>query len=416
MSLDRDQVRGYIEEAARNLKEEIKKDLEGKFLYLKFDGCTRLQVNYLGLNARYVGSNGEPVTKVLAVVDTMSRHTGKETKDIICKILVEYSIPLDKVVCCVTDNAANMLKTVELINKEVVLADEEGEDEDDKEDDVDESQLDLEVTVPPSVDHMRCAVHTLQLAVRDGIRETAKPILTKLRAVAKEARSPKINEQLKWRMGLVAILDQETCWGSSYLMVDRIIELRPCLQDMADTGNKILSMTDSEWEESIALRDILKKAFIITKALQFEDLTLGYFYKKWSGLRVYYQEHDSNLANSIAKSMEKREKDLLENGILLAAVLVDINHMDLLPERYVEIGKQSLIQLVWRMKGMGEEDEASKDDNAMSTPDETDSDPDIQLARKKSKVNPIQQNPFILDEFDEEELTLSPPPHIDDER
>lgn len=100
------------------------------------------------------------------------------------------------------------------------------------------------------------------------------------------------------------------------------------------------------------LTEVLQKANNITKALQFEDLAQGYFYKKWSRLRLYYQENDNQEANCIANHMEKRGKDLLEKGILLAAVLVDVNYTDLLPAKYVEIGIKSLFQLVWRIKGM----------------------------------------------------------------
>lgn len=72
--------------------------------------------------------------------------------------------------------------------------------------------LDLEAATPPSCDHMHCAVHTLQLAVPNGLKKESNPLLAKLQAIAKEACTPKIHEQLKGRVGLVAVIDQETRW------------------------------------------------------------------------------------------------------------------------------------------------------------------------------------------------------------
>ena len=45
-----------------------------------------------------------------------------------------------------------------------------------------------------STAHMRCAVHTLQLAIRDGLKEKyADTFISKLRKVATTARTPKID-------------------------------------------------------------------------------------------------------------------------------------------------------------------------------------------------------------------------------
>ncbi len=100
------------------------------------------------------------------------------------------------------------------------------------------------------------------------------------------------------------------------------------------------------------LRDLLRKAFEVTKKLQFADCTPGYFYKKWSGLRIYYEVNGSLLATEIDKSMEKREPELLNNGLLLAAVLIDINNMDLLSENNVQKAREATVDLVLRMKGL----------------------------------------------------------------
>jgi hypothetical protein len=107
-------------------------------------------------------------------------------------------------------------------------------------------------------------------------------------------------------------------------MVDRLIEVKSSVQELAGVGNKNLFLTNAQWEQAEELRDILQRAFEVTKKLQFDDITPGYFYKKWSGLGLCYENNDSLLATEIAKSMKKREADLLNNGLLLAAVCLDV--------------------------------------------------------------------------------------------
>ena len=61
--------------------------------------------------------------------------------------------------------------------------------------------------------------------------------------------------------------------------------------------------------------------------------------------------------------MQKRKKELLSNGLLLAAVLSDVSNMDLLPPDHKIKGKETLINLVLRIKGLeDEENDASVQD------------------------------------------------------
>ena len=61
------------------------------------------------------------------------------------------------------------------------------------------------------IQHMRCTVHALQLAIRDGLKNNhAVNLLLKLRKVAVASRTPKIDAILKRRANKGAILDQAT--------------------------------------------------------------------------------------------------------------------------------------------------------------------------------------------------------------
>ena len=135
VSLDRDAVKEYVINAAEKLKIDLKNELKGKFLFLKLDCATRIQTNYLGVNVRYIDSENKAVTKTLMLVDTKSEHTSKELKAKLVNILQEFDIPMNKVICCVSDNASNMVKLVMDLNTEQTAAQSQPEyDESDEED------------------------------------------------------------------------------------------------------------------------------------------------------------------------------------------------------------------------------------------------------------------------------------------
>ena len=118
VSLDKDQVRSYVLEAAKAEKERLREELKNVYLFLKFDCATRIRTNYLGLNVPYICKTTKcPVTSTLVVADTHSQHTVKDLKDIIEKALEDYQIPLSKILCCVTDNSSNMVNLVSSLNE-----------------------------------------------------------------------------------------------------------------------------------------------------------------------------------------------------------------------------------------------------------------------------------------------------------
>lgn len=114
--MDRQQIRKYVQDFAAKQRESLKEELKGNLLYLKFDCATRIQTNYLAINVRFL-NNGVGQTRTLDVIDTLSRHTAAELKDMLLNTLSKFEISLDKILISVTDNATNMVKLVELCNE-----------------------------------------------------------------------------------------------------------------------------------------------------------------------------------------------------------------------------------------------------------------------------------------------------------
>jgi hypothetical protein len=119
VSLEREKITQYVLSAAEKKKSEICTELKNKFIFLKCDFATRMRTNYMGVNIQYIDNNNQAVIRTLTVTDTQSRPTSRELKTILTKTLDEFSIPLNHVLCCVTDNAASMVKLVKELSEDL---------------------------------------------------------------------------------------------------------------------------------------------------------------------------------------------------------------------------------------------------------------------------------------------------------
>ncbi|KAM4037493.1 uncharacterized protein ACNLHF_016084 [Anomaloglossus baeobatrachus] len=206
------------------------------------------------------------------------------------------------------------------------------------------------VSICSFIHHMRCVVHTLQLAIRDSLQEGhAAALIGKERKLATVAKTLKVDSILARRAGKGAIIDQATRWGSTYLMIQRLVELKTFLVDMA---NPQLTLNESQWNQVTALEKLLEHPFTVTKKLQAEDLTPGIFLKEWKNLMFHLSQRGGLIASGIATSMKWREELLLQNNILFAAVHVDPMHRILLDDQQLSKGKEALFEIAVRMKGL----------------------------------------------------------------
>ena len=196
--------------------------------------------------------------------------------------------------------------------------------------------------------HMRCAAHTLQLAIRDGLKvRHVSALVSKIRQVVVAARAPKTDGILRRKTNKGAILDQATKWGSTYTMLERLLELKPALLDIAHPD---ASMSEAQWNHVKDLEALLRHPFLTTKKLQAADLTPGAFFKEWKKLLFKFFQTGSMLADAIKPFMERREKVLFPNDVLLAAVYVDPTYRVTLNDEGLAKGKSDLFEIALAMK------------------------------------------------------------------
>jgi hypothetical protein len=125
-------------------------------------------------------------------------------------------------------------------------------------------------------------------------------------------------------------------------MIDRVVELKTFINKSLEICQKNLQLNTSQWKQAQELRDMLRKCFEVTKKLQLNDLTPGYFYRKWSGLQLLVEAHSSTIATS---KIDHRNKDFHSEYSVLHSDSFEI-FFGTDPDPYACYGSRSL-RLLW---------------------------------------------------------------------
>lgn len=181
-------IMDVVAEKALQIKEAIKHEIKNKIFCLKMDTATRNERSILGVNIQII-TKGEIKIFSLGMIELKQRHTAEHIKDKIENILNEYGISKKQIYAVTTDNGRNMVKAVELLSSQITQLTEEEEDDDYDDDDETndfENSLSMEFE---NIMSIKCAAHTLQLAVKDFLKEYGY-IIEKARKIVKILRSP----------------------------------------------------------------------------------------------------------------------------------------------------------------------------------------------------------------------------------
>ena len=248
-----------------------------------------------------------------------------------------------------TDNASNMTLAVQKLSEDSITVADENEDKLEG-----TLTLDEETSLTfrynsefKTMTHMRLSAHTLQLAIRDGLKvRHVASLIRKITQVVTAARSPKIDTILKRKTNEGAILDQATRWGSSYLMLERILGLKSALIDIVHPDVLLYDVLSNEVKQ---LEGLLRYPLLTTKKLQAADLTPGLFFKEWKKLIYKFSQIGGSLADAMQTSMESRKKILLGKNVLLAAIHVDPTYMVTLNNEKRAKGRAALLQIAFSL-------------------------------------------------------------------
>ena len=266
---------------ANSIRNDIKTDIQNKFISLKIDSATRLNRSILGVNAQYI-KDGKPILRTLAMKEMTYRHTSEYIKACVLGVLESYEVSLDQVFSITSDNGANIIKSITLLSNAqqeltvqsntdqpstsacnspptiFTLHDDDSDDESNNnaEFKADSILFNVEIVLDSLLDSgstcgilrgVRCAAHTLQLAVADALKETScKEGIDKARSVCKRLRTPSIMTILKRLGQKKPVIDCPTRWHSTCDMLLRLLGLKCFCEDMA-ASNPALYVSPSQW-------------------------------------------------------------------------------------------------------------------------------------------------------------------------
>ncbi|GLV46433.1 hypothetical protein CBL_20772 [Carabus blaptoides fortunei] len=365
---------------------------------LKIDAATRLDRSMLGLNIQFI-KHGKIMLRTLGIKELKERHTAEYLKEIILKTLKEYEINYTQIYSITTDNGANMIKTVNLLQQ----SDEMAENNEQEPEDIDSNE---EVTVKEYnnfieienvandlltsfntniISLVRCWAHTLQLCVDDALKDRNQ-VIAKARKAAKKLRTPTILVLIKKMKLRKPIVDCPTRWHSTCDMLERLSILQEFCKDMAPSHNE-LHLKEGEWTQINNIVSALLPAKIATKKLQSEQLTIGDCYSSWVTCQLETSKINNIISDLVVNSMKKRESKLLENGAFLAGVFLDARYHVLLKEEQ-RLKAQLHLKEIWEtIKMLNESEKYNEIENSSTDSSELETDElEILLKSKENKV------------------------------
>lgn len=359
ITINPDNLRASVIEEAAYVRKTISDEVRGKLISLKVDGATRHDRSVLGVNIQFI-KKGKICLRTLAIEEMLEKHTAEYLKNLMLDVISRYEISPCQIYSITTDNGANMVRAVNLMIEGEFTSEEMSDEEEqvgyeettpsntELDDALDGIEVDVTAEETSTImSGVRCAAHTLQLAVDDAIKESKiHGILGKARAAAKKLRTPTIVTVLTQLKLKRAILDCPTRWHSTTDMLIRLLELRPFCSDMERT-NKELKLSDREWEKLVEITSSLEPARIATKILQDEQLTMGDLYSTWVKCQFATDKIDTPFAKCLVSQMKNREQKLFENKSFLAALLLDPRFNVILSVEQLAAAKSHLAK-TWR--------------------------------------------------------------------
>lgn len=122
------------------------------------------------------------------------------------------------------------------------------------------------------------------------------------------------------------VLDNETRWSSTYMMLKSLLDAR-VICDSRGNSEDSLRLLQRDWERINGYVTALEPFFEATITFQSEQLLPGDFFGTWMSCYLKVTKIDSAIAKDLATAMKSRENQLFNNEAFLAAVFLDPRYM-----------------------------------------------------------------------------------------
>lgn len=234
-----------------------------------------LSSSYLGITAHFFSrSDHRRHTVTLAVRRLTCSHTAVNIRCLVEEIIDEWDIDQSKVSAVLTDNGSNMVAAFRARIGEGEDIDESTEPStvDDAEDFLDcEEEHDVQFS---SFNRIGCFSHTLQLVVSKFDKlNTFKELLKHAHAMVRKVNSStRATERLIALCGKKLVKDCPTRWSSTFLMIQRLIEVKDQLKAVLEEQGWD-DLAASEWRTLSSVTNLLQPFAKFTSLLSGDEFT-----------------------------------------------------------------------------------------------------------------------------------------------
>ncbi|XP_065074186.1 uncharacterized protein LOC135698221 [Ochlerotatus camptorhynchus] len=298
-----------------------------------FAPCIQLPIVSIASAANIsTSSSVSPVTPP-GVIEVKERQTAAFLKDQIMMVIQSYGLTVDQIFSVTCDNGANMLAAVRQLKQEFeanfltvydATDDPNGVNITTEEEDGKQQELLTAALSDQLQEHLnlvRCAVHTLQLAILDVVNKSNEEV-QKLTKVAKKCRSVKYTTFFELHGATYPPVWGQTRWGGIYVMILKFLEQRPFFDQLAEQFQE-LDLSDS-WEFAEKYEQAFKPLYVLTKDMQAEHVSLSDFYLQWIIATQKVKQTEPNpFAGVLVVSMNNRLRNLQNSRAFKMALYLD---------------------------------------------------------------------------------------------
>lgn len=162
--------------------------------------------------------------------DLKHRQTASFLKAKILETLNEFGVTLDQIYSVTCDNGSNMIAAVRELKEELEAEVQGDMDEENVNDD--DTMDTLSIELQEHLNLVRCAVHTLQLAVLD-LPYKNDVNLKKITNIAKKCRNVKYHKSFQYHLARYPTVWNQTRWGGIFMMLEVFMEQRPFFEELS---------------------------------------------------------------------------------------------------------------------------------------------------------------------------------------
>jgi len=239
-------LKQMLEEERESKTAQLKETLQkSRKVTICLDGWTKktLSASYLGVSACFFNTmTCKPCHAFLSLITLQHPHTGEKLAECLKSALNKWGITEEKVLMVVTDNGANMIKAIRLMQEEHVEQQGAAQDNEELEEELDQVDVDDDEDSEIILSHvpyrrMACMAHTLQLVVKIAYVHYDSVIIKVRHLVGRVRKSSVAIEKLVGKCGRTVVNDCTTRWNSTYYMISRLLSIKAVINEvLAEIG------------------------------------------------------------------------------------------------------------------------------------------------------------------------------------